>query len=84
MIRHYVVGGQPGQAAIESAGASNEVEYYEGKLKTIMGWSGLSINEAEQVINAAPDTMENADKPNFKPLYLEALANIRAEQQASK
>lgn len=81
IIRHYVIGGHPGEAAIKSAGVSSQVEYYQQVLETIKGWSGLSVDEIESAIQVAPDTIENSDSPNYKPLYLEALGNIRNLQK---
>lgn len=82
LIRHYVIGGYPGGQAIKESGAANQVEYYEGILRTIMGWSDLSVDEVQAAITASPDVIENTtDKPNFKPLYFEALDRIRGEGQ---
>lgn len=82
LIRHYVIGGHPGEQAIKDAGATDQVEYYEGILRTIMGWSGLSVDEAQIAIGVSPDVMENTrDKPNFKPLYFQALNRIRGGEQ---
>lgn len=82
-IRHYVIGGYPGEQAIKDAGAANQVEYYEGLLRTIMGWSGVTVDEVQAAIETSPDVIENTrDVPNFKPLYFQALSRIRgAEQQ---
>ena len=82
LIRHYVIGGHPGEQAIKDSGAVGQVEYYERILTFIMGWSGLSIDEAQAAIEASPDVIENTrDKPNFKPLYFQALNRIRKGKQ---
>ena len=66
LIRHYVIGGYPGKEAIEDSGAPDQIGYYAGILTTIMGWSGLSLNEVKIAIEVAPDVIENnIDKQNF-------------------
>lgn len=78
MIRHYVIGGHPGEDAIRQSGALDQVEYYQNIIQTIRGWSGLTVEETLDAIQAAPDNIENTtDVPNYKPLYLEALQRIR-------
>lgn len=79
LIRHYVIGGHPGEQTIKDAGAADQVEYYEGILRTIMGWSGLDLDEVANAIKVSPDVIENTtDKPNFKPLYFQALIRMRS------
>ena len=76
IIRHYVIGGMPPSSTIEEKGG--QVEVYEDVLRTIIGWSGLTVEEVEAAIEAAPDTIENSkDVPNYKPLYFEALKRIK-------
>ena len=78
LIRHYVIGGHPGEQAIKDAGSANQVEYYEKILRTIMGWSGAGVDDVQAAIEKSPDVIENTrDKPNFKPLYFQALSRIR-------
>ncbi len=79
LIRHFVIGGYPGDAAIRESGAKDQVEYYQGILEHIMGWSGLGIDELGNVVEMTPDTIENSQSPNFKPLYREAVERIRVK-----
>lgn len=78
-IRHFVIGGHPGKEAL---GDKSQVEYYEGVLTNIMGWSGLSSDETGEAIKASPDTIENSESPNYKSLYLQALGNICVAQES--
>lgn len=80
-LRHFVIGGGPDQEAIEWTGVSTEVEYYETVITAIMRWSTLSFDEVETTIQASPDTIENSDTPNFKPLYLQALTRMRNQHE---
>jgi hypothetical protein len=78
IIRHYVIGGYPGDAAIRESGAIDQAGYYVTVLQAIQGWSRLTFDEIQQAIEGSPETIENTtDKPNFKPLYLEALDRMR-------
>lgn len=78
-IRHYVIGGHPGESALEGKA---QLEYYQRILEITMDLTGLTPDEVERAIEESPDTVENLDILNSKPLYRRALVNIRASQES--
>jgi len=83
-VQHYVGGGPIPESALISQAGGDGVEYRRQILENYMKNSGLSLDEIEAAIDAAPDHIEgNPNKPNSKPLYYEALKKLREKRDPS-
>lgn len=64
--------------AIEKAGG--EAELAKGIIRRILSWSGLSLQEVQELAESVPDLKENGNQTNKVP-YLKAIQTIRAETE---